>query len=557
MTSSTPPFPDPWESDPSEAQPPSVPNNAEAAASPEEAAEDWLENLRDQENAEIEDDFGLGELEEMLAHQSEGSDSPSPRAQSSPGSDPQPGTLPEGSLPEGSLPEIDALAAFGLNPEDLRSPTASPSVPEPPLTSPAVPPTDVASGGAQPDGASPQTLEASVPESVIDQAMGSPGGDLSPRDPAGASDQDSRDTPPELAANLAEEADAPVPVAPQPELTPALAGAGSAARSAPSSETQSSRGDSRSTYRRFLGNRRQISAFLIILGAMGGILSHGLTQGTLPGTDWFGATPSTQGPADAKAPMIVPRTPDPEEPPKRTTAAADQAPPETSGGGDLTGQSPGDRAPTPSRRGETETAERLPQLEDEPASPSSLDISDVPPEHWAYASIQAMHKQGIVPNFPDGRFQPDKPVTRAELAASLQLAFKGETGPDPIAFQDIPDDYWARGPVTYAVNAGFMQGYSADSFRPNEQIPRYQVLVTLASGLNLEIPEDPSAVLANYSDFQETPRWAWGQVAAAAAAGLVAINPAEAGQLSPNRPATRAEANAMLYQGLSRAGKLN
>lgn len=39
--------------------------------------------------------------------------------------------------------------------------------------------------------------------------------------------------------------------------------------------------------------------------------------------------------------------------------------------------------------------------------------------HWAEAEIKRCMKRGIIKGYPDGRFQPDKPVTRAELAVIL------------------------------------------------------------------------------------------------------------------------------------------
>lgn len=39
--------------------------------------------------------------------------------------------------------------------------------------------------------------------------------------------------------------------------------------------------------------------------------------------------------------------------------------------------------------------------------------------HWAEKEIRRCMKRGIIKGYPDGSFQPDKPVTRAELAVIL------------------------------------------------------------------------------------------------------------------------------------------
>ena len=43
-------------------------------------------------------------------------------------------------------------------------------------------------------------------------------------------------------------------------------------------------------------------------------------------------------------------------------------------------------------------------------------------EHWAEADIRWVLDRGLMKGYPDGSFQPDRPVTRAELAAVLRRA---------------------------------------------------------------------------------------------------------------------------------------
>ncbi|MBE3563328.1 MAG: S-layer homology domain-containing protein, partial [Hydrogenibacillus schlegelii] len=42
---------------------------------------------------------------------------------------------------------------------------------------------------------------------------------------------------------------------------------------------------------------------------------------------------------------------------------------------------------------------------------------DVPPGHWAEEAIRQVTGRGIMRGYEDGTFRPDRPVTRAELAA--------------------------------------------------------------------------------------------------------------------------------------------
>ena len=47
--------------------------------------------------------------------------------------------------------------------------------------------------------------------------------------------------------------------------------------------------------------------------------------------------------------------------------------------------------------------------------------------HWAEKDIRWCVEQGLMRGYPDGSFQPDKPVTRAELAAVLRRLEDGNT----------------------------------------------------------------------------------------------------------------------------------
>ena len=102
-----------------------------------------------------------------------------------------------------------------------------------------------------------------------------------------------------------------------------------------------------------------------------------------------------------------------------------------------------------------------------------------------------------------------------------------------------------------------MQGYSDDQFRPLENIPRYQVLVTLATGLGLKPSGNPEQVLQKLQNGTDIPDWAKSQVAAAAEAGLI-VNRPDFGKndLKPNESATRAEVAAMIHQALVNNKKL-
>ena len=44
---------------------------------------------------------------------------------------------------------------------------------------------------------------------------------------------------------------------------------------------------------------------------------------------------------------------------------------------------------------------------------------DVPETHWAYKAIMELAEMGLINGYEDGSFQPNKPVTRAEVATII------------------------------------------------------------------------------------------------------------------------------------------
>ena len=218
-------------------------------------------------------------------------------------------------------------------------------------------------------------------------------------------------------------------------------------------------------------------------------------------------------------------------------------------------------APTAQPTLEPETSE-IPDNQPEaigapPATPvpSKLDISDVPADHWAYPFITKLHAQGIIPDYPDGKFQPDKPATRAEVAAQIQRAFANESGQRQLGFSDIPTDYWAAEAIEGSVDKKFMSGYPEGDFQPDKLVPRYEVLVALVSGLELNPPSSPESSLQRFQDQGQLPNWSKGKIAASTLGGMV-VNHPDPVLLEPEKNATRAEVAAMIHQALVQKGTL-
>lgn len=96
---------------------------------------------------------------------------------------------------------------------------------------------------------------------------------------------------------------------------------------------------------------------------------------------------------------------------------------------------------------------------------------DVEQSYWAADFISALTQRDIINGFPDGTFKPDAPVTRAQFATMLQVAFQKPEQLSAIEFADIPSGYWAAPAIREAYEVGFLSGYPGGVFQPSQNIP--------------------------------------------------------------------------------------
>ena len=174
--------------------------------------------------------------------------------------------------------------------------------------------------------------------------------------------------------------------------------------------------------------------------------------------------------------------------------------------------------------------------------------------HWANACIDQLESQKLVSGYPDGRFQPNSTITRAEFAVLMLNSFpKAEVKRQAIAFKDVPSNYWAYKAIRDAYQREFFSGYPDGTFQPSQPIPRVQAIAVLANAANLSVPEQPEQTLQRYfDDAQQIPNYAKSAIAAATN-GRIAVNYPNVRQLKPNQSSTRGEVTAFLCQSLQLA----
>ena len=182
--------------------------------------------------------------------------------------------------------------------------------------------------------------------------------------------------------------------------------------------------------------------------------------------------------------------------------------------------------------------------------------------HWAYKQIKQLSEQSVVVGYPDGTFKPDENVTRAEFAsmAIKALGQENATVAQPVNFKDINKNFWAYNAIQKAIYFDLISNPDkGEKFRPYDSVSRAEALSIAVNALTTEQISEQKAkyVLSKvYKDSNDIPSWFIVAAGKAEILGMIVCAPNKAGIMEAERPATRAEVTAILYNMMEQA-KLN
>lgn len=103
---------------------------------------------------------------------------------------------------------------------------------------------------------------------------------------------------------------------------------------------------------------------------------------------------------------------------------------------------------------------------------SNEEFSDVTETHPYMQAIRWGKDSRVLNGYPDGTFQPDKTVNRAEF---LKIVLEGKgvdvaSATAPTKFTDVDENAWYAPYVRYAKANGIIQGYPDGSFKPSQPV---------------------------------------------------------------------------------------
>ena len=103
-------------------------------------------------------------------------------------------------------------------------------------------------------------------------------------------------------------------------------------------------------------------------------------------------------------------------------------------------------------------------------------FTDVKAGMWCNRAIATLTNMGIIKGYTDGSFQPNKSITRAELATIIARFAKLDVNTK--TFSDI-NGHWAQKNIELAAGNGWINGYEDGTFRPNNNIIRAETFAMI------------------------------------------------------------------------------
>lgn len=103
-------------------------------------------------------------------------------------------------------------------------------------------------------------------------------------------------------------------------------------------------------------------------------------------------------------------------------------------------------------------------------------FTDVKAGMWCNRAIATLTNMGIIKGYTDGSFQPNKSITRAELATIIARFAKLDVNTK--TFSDI-NGHWAQKNIELAAGNGWINGYEDGTFRPNKSIIRAETFAMI------------------------------------------------------------------------------
>lgn len=145
---------------------------------------------------------------------------------------------------------------------------------------------------------------------------------------------------------------------------------------------------------------------------------------------------------------------------------------------------------------------------DLPKAEKSAPFADVKQNYWYTDAINSLYATGNIKGLDDGKFAPDKTMTRAEFAQLVYAAYDIKGKSDEVAkdapFADLTAD-WYKEPINALYAHGLIKGVDGKNFAPQNNIKRGDFAWLLANAdyaFGKKLPKPGKDVIANVASVE-------------------------------------------------------
>lgn len=154
---------------------------------------------------------------------------------------------------------------------------------------------------------------------------------------------------------------------------------------------------------------------------------------------------------------------------------------------------------------------------DDSGAPPEMPFTDVARTRWSYNEILHAYKSGLINGLTTTTFGPQKNATRAQLATMLYRMAGTPAVTDSSSFADLTQD-WYMDAIAWAQQNGIIDGLGNGKFGPNKNITREQLVTML---YRMHKTPATSGTLDGFSDASAVSAWAKDAVQWAVECGIL------------------------------------
>lgn len=138
-------------------------------------------------------------------------------------------------------------------------------------------------------------------------------------------------------------------------------------------------------------------------------------------------------------------------------------------------------------------------------------FSDVKASEWYTKAITFLKNKNILNGYENGEFRPNAPVTRAEMATMVSR-YDSLKSDSNNPFNDVSNEHWAYSYIVSASANNWIKGYPDSSFKPNGFATRAETatLVNRVLDRKIEVADISKADTMQYTDLLDSH---WGYAA--------------------------------------------